>query len=648
MTATLLNNNLSALKHHKMAYDIVNKLLKRHDASKYVIEQSKSNDPFLIFKENTDKSIAYHSRYNPKREAVKQAESTYENQTHAIILGFGLGYLAEEIRQRLPTGTNLPRLFIIEPDPYIFIAALNCRNLTDFLNDSRVNLSVGIGADEVGEQWNSLLDWTSLENLAIVDHPPSMSRFKQYFERVIEKIRYLCNRSKGNLVTIMHAGTEFQTNYFSNLADSFFMPGVNRLFNKFQNVPAIIVAAGPSLDKNVQVLKKIKGKFPIIAVDTALRQLISHNIKPDIVCAADPSYENSLDFVGVENETDVILAIEAMTHPDIISSFQGPKMLMTFGGGLQGLIKDFREPVGQLVCWGSIATTVFDFAKKLGCNPLVFVGLDLSFQDGKLHARGSYSDDLMFDKLHRFTSIENETEEYINTHGAYKIIREDGTTVFTDHNMKLYKDWFEDQFRQTSQRVINATEGGVVEKYVEIMNLEQVYNTFESQSTDVAKILKQALKGNVVANLKGLIDKLNFTINELRQSDSMVRRVLANTKKLLSVASKKHPDNLSGPQKELFFEILKFHDSLCNRKETFAWFSIQKAKFMTKHTMIVNSLKLNKQALSGDWMNEMKDFFDALLEFHEFQIPILDKTIYEMKNKINRQNKSKSLQEVGT
>ena len=126
----------------------------------------------------------------------------------------------------------------------------------------------------------------------------------------------------------------------------------SRLFDKFKGIPAIVVAAGPSLDKNIDLLKKIKGRFPIIAVDTALRHMIANGIKPDIVCAADSSYENSLDFVGVEDETEVILAAELMTHPDIFKVFKGPKMLVSFGGGLFQQIASYREEIGSLICWG--------------------------------------------------------------------------------------------------------------------------------------------------------------------------------------------------------------------------------------------------------------------------------------------------------
>jgi hypothetical protein len=396
MPNSFYSQNLAVLKRHLGLYNFCVQYARNWKNDSYALETSKSEAPTLTVKISGQKPVSYHSRYDPVKEAKRQVDSAYENQTHVLLLGGGLCYAAEEILKRLPQNISGPQLFVVEPDPGVFLAALTARDLTSLLQDSRVAWCVGMSPDQIGDFWNNNLDWSVMEKLSIVDHPPSVSRFRPIFERVVEKVRYLCNRSKGNLVTLMHAGTDFHTNNFSNLAASFTLPGVARLFDRFANVPVIVVAAGPSLDKNMHLLKRIKGKFPIVAVDTALRQLSARGILPDIVCAADPSYENSLDFVGVENVKDVVLAIEPMTHPDIFANFSGPKMLMTFGGGLYPIYEDMREEVGKLICWGSIATSVYDLALKLGADPLVFVGLDLSFQDGRLHAKGSYSDDLLY------------------------------------------------------------------------------------------------------------------------------------------------------------------------------------------------------------------------------------------------------------
>jgi hypothetical protein len=629
MSATF-DHNLIGLKRHPATFHVVSGCASRFAPDKYRIESAKNGQPTLVLHEENSRPLAFHSRYDPQAEAKKQVAAGYTDQTHILLLGLGLGYAAEEILKQLKVSVGGAQLFIVEPDPFVFIAAMHARDLSHLLTDQRVALCVGMNADEVGDFWNSTLDWTLLDRLAIIDYPPAKARFNAYFERVVEKIRYLCNRSKGNLVTLMHSGFEFHSNYFANLATSFALPGVERLFGRFSGVPAIVVAAGPSLDRNMHLLAQARGKFPIVAVDTALRQLVANGIRPDIVCAADPSYENSLDFVGVENEREVVLAIEPMTHPDILSSFKGPKMLMTFGGGLHPIFKDLREPVGTLICWGSIATTVFDLVRKMSCDPIVFVGLDLSFEDGRLHARGSYSDDLLFERIHSFTSIEHESADYINTRGRYKLGRSDGKILYTDENMKLYRDWFEDQFRQTSAKVINASEGGVVDKYVEIMTLAAVLEKYAASSAPVREILDEALHRPVKADRSALHQRLLHYRKLIRKNESEARRAVAVCRRLLSANAELTPARLTGRASAEYYDVMKLHDEICLEKDIFAWFSIHQTKYITRHTMELNTLKASSNATVGDWLKEVITFFAALESFHEYQIPLLEEAITAM------------------
>ncbi|GAB4268702.1 MAG: DUF115 domain-containing protein [Candidatus Rifleibacteriota bacterium] len=640
MNTSVYEKNLGLLKRFSALYNLVLNEQKRFNEEVYRLERAKTGVPALIINQADAKPLSYHSKYDPVKEASRQVDASYEGQTHILLLGFGLGYMAEEIVKRLEKNLNSPQIFVVEPDPLVFISALRARDLTHLLSDVRLVWCVGMTPDQIGDYWNSTLDWTLLDKLAIVDHPPSMSRFRKIFDRVVEKIRYLCNRSKGNLVTLMHAGFAFHSNNFANLANSFLLPGIDRLFGKFQGVPAIIVAAGPSLDKNMHLLKNIKGKFPIIAVDTAFRQLVANGIKPDIVCAADPSYENSLDFVGVEEEVNVILALEPMTHPDIFASFKGAKMVMTFGGGLYPIAKDFREPVGKLICWGSIATTVYDLALKIGADPVVFIGLDLSFQDGRLHARGSYSDDLLYEKVNPYTSVEHETTDYIATRGSYKIVKPDGTVIYTDQNMKLYKDWFEDQFRQTDRKIINATEGGAVDKYVELSTLAEVIDKYSDKSTDVAGILNEAISRPVKADIRGLVDKLTTIKRKLQKNETALRKSVSTLRKLMSNYANISASRLTGMAKAEFHDVLKLHDELCGDPELFPWVSIHQAKFMTRHIMEINNLKAAADTTVGMWLAEINEYFTALDKFHEYQMPLLDGAIKDLNDKAGNTNKS--------
>ena len=623
MLQDYLENNMKYLSAHQGTFDFVLKLLKIYKADNYKVDEAKNGEITLAVLDSSGKNLNYHSKYNPSREAEQQIEKLYKNESHVIILGFGMGYTSELILNKLPDLKMGPQLFIVEPDPFVFITALRYRDLSKILSDSRVQISLGSDADEIGEVWNAKLDWSVLEGLAIIEHQPTKSRFAQFFNKLMEKMKYLANRSRGNFITLMNVGWEFHRNNFMNLSEAFGLPGSERLFDKFTDVPTIIVAAGPSLDKNMEYLKRIKGRFPIIAVDTAYRHLLANGIKPDFVCAADSSYENSLDFVGVEDETEVILVAELMTHPDIFKVFKGRKIITTFGGGLYPQIGKFREPMGSLICWGSVTTMAFDLARKMGADPIIFIGFDLSFCDGRLHTRGSYSEDILYENLHQFTSMENETSEYICERGRFQFMGDDGKLIYTDTNMKAYKDWFEDQFQHTEAKIINATQGGIVNNFVEKMTLNEAINKYLDKGTEVDSIIDKSLKPPVKADYKALaqfLKSMKELIEDFSKKIEVVKPLLNKLKKSIS---DKLLEEIKGKESEQLEIIMGVHDQICENAEIVQWFSAIHTKFVAKHTSDVVKLRSLKGVKAGQWLQIVDNLFSNYEEFARYQLPLI-------------------------
>lgn len=633
MLSDYLQSNLNFLKHHIGVFDFVNKLLKVYNSQNYIINEAKNGEMTLGVKDSSGRLLNYHSKYNPSYEANQIVDNLYEKESHAVILGFGLGYTTESILKRLPNKGFGKQLFIIEPDPFVFITALKYRDLSELLTDNRVEIYLGNDVDVVGENWNSDLDWSIVDGLVIIEHQPTKTRFNQFFSKLMEKMRYLANRSRGNLITLMGVGDEFQRNNFINLPEAFGLPGAKRLFDKFINIPAVIVAAGPSLDKNLDELKRIKGKFLIIAVDTAYRHMLANGIKPDIVCAADSSYENSLDFVGVEDEKEVLLVGELMTHPDIYKIFKGPKIITTFGGGLYPQIKNYREPFGKLVCWGSVATMAFDLARKTGANPIIFIGFDLSFSDGKLHTKGSYSEDILYENLHSFTSLENETASYICERGRFQFLDDNGKVVYTDNNMKSYKNWFEDQFKNTESEIINATEGGIVNKYVVKMTLSDTIDKYFDKGRNISNLLNKALISPVEVDYQALyifLSSMKELIVGFEKNISLVKPICITLKE--RVADKLIKE-IKGKDYEEFVLVIGLHDKICENSSIIQWFAALNAKFVTKHTSEVLRLRNKTDVIVGQWLDIAKGLFLAYENFANFQLKLLDKAMFDLSEK---------------
>ena len=634
MLQDYLGKNLELLSaHHKGTFNFIKIFLNRFKESDYIVSETKNASVTLSVSDSEGKSFLYHSRYNPEREALQIVEGCFKNETHAVVIGNGLGYSAELLLDRLPRLNYGSQLFIIEPDPFVFIASLKYRNLTKLLSDNRVVFYFGTDAAGISEQWSNALDWSVMEGLAVVEHQPTKSRFADFFVSLLGNMKHLANRSRGNLVTLMNVGSEFHTNNFMNLPEAFFLPGADRLFDKFKGIPAIVVAAGPSLDKNIDLLKKIKGRFPIIAVDTALRHMIANGIKPDIVCAADSSYENSLDFVGVEDETEVILAAELMTHPDIFKVFKGPKMLVSFGGGLFQQIASYREEIGSLICWGSVATTAFDLARKTGADPIIFVGLDLSFYDGRLHTKGSYSDDILYEKLHPFTSIENETSDYICERGHFQFMGANGKLIYTDTNMKAYKEWFEDAFAKTSAKIINATEGGIVDKSVERMKLSDTIEKYFDKGTDVRKILTEQIGLPVETNVTGLIESFENIRGKIAEFAKQIKLLLPICEKLLEKMETDNVTQFHGKEQECFATAMELHDRICDCAVIVPWFASLHTKFVTKHTSDVIRLRNSKDATNKKWLKVVMHLFSEFDSFANYQLPLVDNAMFELRKK---------------
>lgn len=636
MESPFLKANLQALLRHPHLVAMAERQHVVPSGVTYQVETARTGLPTLTISAE-GKTFSYHSRYDPLGEARRQVESALQTQqTNVMILGAGLGYLVDIVLEKLARPGSERQVYVVEPDPQLFLRALACRDMRPALNDPRVEWCVGMTPDEFGDRWALGLDWTSFDALAVIEHPPSLARFHEYFERLKEKVLYLSNRSKGNLVTLMHTGNEFHSNSFANLRAALTLPGIGRMFGRFAGVPAVIVAAGPSLEKNAGLLAGIRDRFLIISVDTSFRQLVARNIRPHIVLAADPSYLNSLDFVGVEHETGVVLAIEPMTHPDILEHFQGPKMVMTFGGGLHGMVEKFREPTGTVVCWGSIATTAFDLARSCGCDPIVFVGLDLSFQDGRLYARGSYSDDIFYDKVHPYTSLEHETVDYIQTRGIHRIAMSDGAVLFTDQNMNLYRAWFEDQFRQTKQAVINATEGGVVTRHVTCMPLADVVKAYAGKGAPIGDMMREVVEAPVRADVPGMIAFLENLMKIMRQQQEDVRRATALCRKLGGASARDtRPTSLTGPALVQYRELLELHDHLLDAEEIYNWYATHQARFINRHALELKRMKADETVNTLSWLEEIGLFLESVHAFHDYQYPLMEAAI-------------RSLQEAGS
>lgn len=288
--------------------------------------------------------------------------------------------------------------------------------------------------------------------------------------------------------------------------------------NKFNGQSAIIVCPGPSLSKNIDVLKKAKGKILIISVLHAFKALKEAGIIPDIIIHTDPgnlqAYHYKKDgkdtsywtsWVEENDFSEVSFFITTSMGAPQMFNIPAEKVLWMSPGQKIGKhlpidIFDYNR-VG-----GSVSHSAFDLMVEFGFESIALVGQDLAFaKDGELYAddaRLDLSDKRLFDMGRRFhvkgffgDEVETNNTFYFFGQSYERFARE-----LEDTNVKLY----------------NCTEGGMylngfehcelrsfIEKYSSICSKNNIYDIFDSvkkTKTDVVTD-KKSMQHYVTKNL---------------------------------------------------------------------------------------------------------------------------------------------------
>jgi hypothetical protein len=245
------------------------------------------------------------------------------------------------------------------------------------------------------------------------------------------------------------------------------------LLGKFRNVPAFIVGAGPSLDKNVALIQEAAKKGIVFAVNSSGKALAKKGVAPHVLCCIE-SMDSSHLLAELPFIDDVVRAFSLCAAPKILETGKGPLLPM------HELLPQFALPLEQLtgapgvaVC-GSVSTAAFSLANALGCSPVVLLGQDLAYTSGRTHAAGSWWEDSRATVSKETGQMKLEWSEALkkvgHRHGSEpmtEIPAWGGTgTVFSGVSFSGIRGWFEsaasllNEARGEELRLINATEGG--------------------------------------------------------------------------------------------------------------------------------------------------------------------------------------------
>lgn len=389
-----------------------------------------SGDPTLRIGE-----VYYHSRRDPRREGERVArDSTISGGEGCVFLCPTLAYIAEAYAR----ASESARIVLVEPDVYLFAALLASRPLDPLLTHPGLALIVGLPPQET----RAALEGIGANDLNMhvpSTVPPSEIAWLGEYREIGAR---LARKEEINRNTLRKFGSLWLGNMSRNLGELRDRDGIGRFEGIFPDQPALLLAAGPSLDEILPLLPELSKRCVVIAVDTALRACLSTGVQPDFIVLVDPQYWNWRHLDGTEAK-DSFLITESAAWPAVFRYKARDIFLCSSLFPLGKFLEARTERKGELGAGGSVSTTAWDFARFLGCREILVAGLDLGFPNRQTHFKGSIFEERAHVGSSRLAPA--ETSAYRALYGAcpYPVPDNRGATVLTDKRLSLYAWWFE-------------------------------------------------------------------------------------------------------------------------------------------------------------------------------------------------------------
>lgn len=468
-----------------------------------------------------------HSLYNPLREAEQAASAAKKSGTSVdtcVFFSCGLGYTVISYAARFPTDT----IIVVENDPRYFFTALSLVDWSAVFAHPRCIIALATTIESVV----SLIEHSGgFSHCALSENPAHSAHAGEYFSALKTLISRNKQKALINVGTLEKFSSLWLSNSCRNLHFLAELDGVSLYKDRCpEQLPALILAAGPTLEETLPRLPELKKRMLVIAVDTALRACLRVGVEPDFIILADPQYYAYRHIAGLSSLTSILIT-ESAAYPSVYR-FPCKKIVLTSSlFPLGQYIESKIGAKGTLSAGGSVSTTAWDFARFIGAREIFVSGLDLGFPHAQTHIRGSTFEESIHAHSARLSPAETQGTRAL--FGADMRTEHDyaGNSILTDTKMKMFAWWFESKQEEYKEHV---TSYSLSEKSLRIPN-------FKLASADDILSLpeKSALRAQFFDSAENAASHSAETAHERAQAfDSAVQNLKDGLSELYETAKK--------------------------------------------------------------------------------------------------------------
>lgn len=599
-------------------YNNIYHLLRNRDrnSNKFLLTNSKTGDPNLSVRiDHKETAISLHSNYNPFREADKWLEQYEEELTkgkHVLLYGFAMGYYLEKLINKYPEH----KIYLFEPDIEIILACIEERDVKKILSHPNI-VTFGVGDDSyTQDQFIHYFLNQIYDNFAFLIAPSYKKIYKNHLQQFSEALKQQTLLFRGNMHTNYRFREEWTKNTLLNLPKMVKSSSIYSLKDKFNDIPAIIVGSGPSLEQSIEYLKELKQRCLIIAAGSSVQALLKNNVVPHIVVSIDGGEANHKVFKNLDL-TQTILAAGSYIYKEIINEYEGNLYHIPIENDtITTYLLNCHDVTPKIYSTSSVTGTAIQLALLFGCKSVIFVGQDLSFPNNQYYSGGVDHID-----KEQITSLVNNADYTIenNNDGKNRTSKSMLITIRDIENLINYLEG------KSKTQFINTSKIGAKIKGTEWQSLEDIHQQLKDSpvhNTDFQKILINQLKPYPDDFVKELVSKIEFSCiqiqkikkglleidEDLQQLQSIIKLDYTKTNKLLVDIEKKWKVVTKSKVFEYMYQFTM---------------ELQFSIYRRNLPIIANEKDISKKAdlvynHLGGLVNEMKRVSDLLLMYLNF------------------------------
>ncbi len=413
-------------------------------------------------------------------------------------------------------------LFVFESEIELFILALSTIDLSEELCSGKIYL-VDIEEERVDIQLLILFDMKDMfEYLSLYEMFVNNVYYKKFYEDIWHKADELCEKNIKVVIRNLGSNSDLSFECYSHLLQNIpfmlesipFQRILSERKNKFEN--AIVVSAGPSLAKQLPLLKAYQEKAVIFCADGALSMLEKKGIVPDYVTNLDFTDLAMKFFQNKENKTSLNV-LSCATHPSLVCLLDNKSVILRDDPLYQRFnLNDF----GYIDTGTHVSHFSYTLALALGFKNIIMIGQDLAFDEkGNSHSKG-------------FSYGEQFSEETIVPTLQVQAYGGKGE-VLTHITWNDYRIKLEYLFACNDQKAkfYNATEGGARISFTEELSFKECCEKFlikEKPKFELPKSLTKNRSDKLLVKFKEKIQKDQDNAKRFLNDALALKQILEN------------------------------------------------------------------------------------------------------------------------